>query len=62
MPKKQQLQKLPDNEIIFYQTADGGINVEVMLADENIWLTQRKINQTTKEPTENYLTGKWIEF
>ncbi len=33
--------KIPDNQITFYQTPDGGLNVEVMYADENIWLTQK---------------------
>jgi hypothetical protein len=35
--------KLPDNQITVYQTADGKVNIEVLYADENIWLTQKKI-------------------
>jgi len=35
--------KLPDNQITFYQTTDGVINIEVLYADENIWLTQKKM-------------------
>lgn len=38
MPKK-----LPDNQITFYHSTDGLINIEVLYADENIWLTQKKI-------------------
>jgi hypothetical protein len=45
MIKRQQLQKMPNNEIIFYQTADGGINIEVMYAGENIWLTQKAMGE-----------------
>ena len=30
-----------NNEITFYQTPDGGVNIEVLYADENIWLTQK---------------------
>ncbi len=40
---KKRLQKLANNEIIFYQSADGGIKVEVMLAEENIWITQKRM-------------------
>ena len=35
--------KIPDNEITVYQTADGKINIEVLYADENIWLSQKKM-------------------
>ena len=48
MPKK----KLPDNQIAFYQAADGSVNIEVLYAEENIWLTQKKIAElfdTTKQ-------------
>lgn len=37
------LTKLPDNELIFYQSADGLIHLEVLFAQENVWLTQKKI-------------------
>lgn len=40
MPKKK---KLPDNEITVYQTTDGKINIEVLYANENIWLPQKRI-------------------
>ena len=33
----------PENQITFYQTADGKVNIEVLFADENIWLTQKKM-------------------
>jgi len=35
--------KLPDNQIAFYQSPDGSVNIEVLYAKENIWLTQKKI-------------------
>ena len=35
--------KLPDNQITVYQTPDGNINIEVLYANENIWLTQKRI-------------------
>ncbi|PJE63266.1 cell filamentation protein Fic [Candidatus Roizmanbacteria bacterium CG10_big_fil_rev_8_21_14_0_10_39_6] len=34
---------MPDNQITFYQSPDGSVNIEVMYAEENIWLTQKKI-------------------
>ena len=35
--------KLPDNEITFYQAPDGSVNIEVLYARENIWLTQKRM-------------------
>ncbi|MCX6726190.1 MAG: virulence RhuM family protein [Candidatus Shapirobacteria bacterium] len=35
--------KLPDNQIVFYQSPDGSVNIEVLYAQENIWLTQKKM-------------------
>jgi hypothetical protein len=40
MPKKR---SLPDNQITFYQTPDGTVNIEVMYANENIWLSQKRM-------------------
>lgn len=33
----------PDNQITFYQGPDGSVNIEVLYAEENIWLTQKKM-------------------
>ena len=30
-------------EIIFYKTAEGNVKVEILLKDENLWLTQAKM-------------------
>ena len=35
--------KLPDNQITVYQTPDEKINIEVLYANENIWLPQKRI-------------------
>lgn len=40
---QKQLKKLPDNEIVFYQSADGITHIEVLFAEENIWLTQKRM-------------------
>ena len=34
-----------DNQITIYQSPDGGVNIEVVYANENIWLTQKLIAQ-----------------
>ena len=35
--------KLPDNQITFYQSPDGSVNIEVLYVEENIWLSQKQI-------------------
>lgn len=35
--------KLPDNQITVYRTGDGDINIEVLYANENVWLPQKRI-------------------
>jgi hypothetical protein len=35
--------KPSDNQISVYQTPDGSINIEVLYADENIWLSQKRM-------------------
>lgn len=43
MKQKSSMKKIPDNQIAFYQSPDGSVNIEVLYAKENIWLTQKKI-------------------
>ncbi|MBI4978665.1 MAG: virulence RhuM family protein [Spirochaetes bacterium] len=40
MPKNK---KIPDDQIAFYQTPDGKVNIEVVYENENIWLPQKRI-------------------
>ena len=35
--------KITDNQIAVYQTPEGGINIEVLYANENIWLPQKRM-------------------
>lgn len=35
--------KTPDNQIAFYQTPDGAVHIEVLYAEENIWLSQKRM-------------------
>src|SRR3972149_6943968 len=47
------IKKLPDNQIAFYQTPDGSVNIEVLFAEENIWLTQKKMADLFDCSTDN---------
>jgi len=49
MPKK----KLPDNQITFYQSPDGAVNIEVFYTEKNIWLTQKKIAELFNTTSQN---------
>ena len=56
--------KLPDNQIAFYQSPNGSVNIEVLYAEENIWLTQRKIAElfdTTKQNISLHLKNIFEE-
>src|SRR3989339_1887479 len=39
------MKKIPDNQIAFYQSFDGSVNIEVLFAEENIWLSQKKMSE-----------------
>ena len=41
MSKRFKKQQKMDNQIAFYQAPDGAVNIEVLYADENIWLNQK---------------------
>jgi hypothetical protein len=45
--------KLPDNQIAVYQTPDGSINIEVLYAKENIWLSQKRMSELFGCSTDN---------
>ena len=47
------MKKLPDNQIAFYQSPDGSVNIEVLFAEENIWLTQKKMAELFDCSTDN---------
>jgi len=47
------MKKIPDNQIAFYQSLDGSVNVEVLFAEENIWLTQKKIAELFETTPQN---------
>ena len=58
------MKKIPDNQIAFYQSPDGSVNIEVLYADENIWLTQKKIAElfdTTPQNITQHLKNIYAE-
>lgn len=42
-----------DNEITFYNSPDGKVTIEVLYADENIWLTQKKMSELFETSPQN---------
>ena len=58
------IKKVPDNQITFYQSPDGSVNIEVLYAEENIWLTQKKIAElfdTTPQNITQHLKNIYLE-
>jgi hypothetical protein len=58
------MKKLPDNQIAFYQSSDGSVNIEVFYAEENIWLTQKKMAElfdTTPQNITQHLKNIYTE-
>lgn len=39
--KESEMQNIPDNELIFYQTEDSLTKVKVRLLDETVWLNHK---------------------
>ena len=58
------MKKLSDHQIAFYQSPDGSVNIEVLYAEENIWLTQKKIAElfdTTPQNITQHLKNIYAE-
>ena len=58
------MKKLPDNQIAFYQSPDGAVNIEVLYAEENIRLTQNKMAElfdTTPQNITQHLKNIYAE-
>jgi len=47
------MKKLSDNKIVFYQSPDGSVNIEVLFSEENIWLTQKKMAELFSTTPQN---------
>jgi hypothetical protein len=53
-----------DYQIAFYQAPDGSVNIEVLYAEENIWLTQKKMAElfdTTPQNITQHLKNIYAE-
>jgi len=58
------MKKLPDNQITFYQSPDGSVNIEVLYAEKNIWLTQKNMAElfdTTPQNITQHLKNIYAE-
>ena len=61
---QQQFKKLPDNEIVFFRSQDGMTHIEVLFAEENIWITQKRMAElfgTTKQNISLHLRNIFKE-
>ena len=47
------MKKIPDNQIAFYQAQNGGVHIEVLYAEENIWLSQKKMAELFDTTPQN---------
>ncbi len=45
--------KISDNQIAFYQAPDGSVNIEVLYAEENIWLQQKRMAELFDTTSQN---------
>jgi len=55
---------IPDNQVAFYQSADGSMHIEVLYAEENIWLSQKLMAElfaTTKQNISLHLANIFKE-
>lgn len=54
------IKKIPDDQIAFYQTPEGSVNIEVLYSEENIWLPQKRMAElfeTTKQNISLHLVN-----
>jgi len=57
------MKKIPDNQIAFYESPDGVVHIEVLYAEENTWLTQKKIAElfdTTAQNVTQHLKNAYL--
>ncbi len=58
------MKKIPDNQIAFYQSPDGAVNIEVLYSEENTWLSQKKMAElfdTTPQNITQHLKNIYSE-
>ncbi len=47
------IRKIPDDQIAFYQTPEGSVNIEVLYSGENIWLPQKRMAELFDTTPQN---------
>lgn len=58
------MKKIPDNQIAIYKSSKGTVNIEVLFAEENIWLTQKKMAElfdTTAQNITQHIKNLYLE-
>ncbi|MBQ7412884.1 MAG: virulence RhuM family protein [Alphaproteobacteria bacterium] len=63
------MKKIPDNQLIMFQAPDGGVALEVLYEDNNVWLSQKKIAELYDTTPQNiimhlkniYTAGELVE-
>ena len=58
------MKKLPDNQIVFYKGLDGSVKIEVLYAEENVWLTQKRMAElfgTTPQNITQHLKNIYLD-
>jgi hypothetical protein len=58
------MKKISDNQIAFYQSPDGLVSIEVLYAEENVWLTQKRIAElfnTTPQNITQHLKNAYLQ-
>ena len=58
------MKKVPDSQIAFYQSPGGSVNIEVLYAEENVWLSQKRIAElfdTTPQNITQHLKNIYAE-
>ena len=56
--------KISDNQVAFYQAPDGSVNIEVLYAEDDIWLPQKRMAElfdTTKQNISLHLSNIFKE-
>ena len=50
---------MEENRIIIYQTEDGQTQIDVLLEDETVWLTQAQMAELFEKTPQNITNAYW---
>lgn len=49
------IEKISDNQLVMFQAPDGGVTLEVLYEDNNVWLSQKKIAELYDTTPQNII-------